>query len=233
MVDAGRQAGLVRSEVDVVAFDVNETLFSLGAVRAAFADHGLPGELVETWFARCLRDGFALTGLGEYASFPEVGACALASVARTAGRPLSSDAVSEILGAMRRLEAHPDVEPGLRLLREAGLRLVTLTNGTAAGTAAMLEHNGLTELVEATLSVDSVLRWKPAPEPYLHAAAVTGVPPQRVALVAVHAWDCHGARRAGLRTGWVSRLEHERAPYFAAADLEAPTLVDWARALLR
>lgn len=224
--------GLSRDDVDVVAFDVNETLFSLGAVRAAMERHGLPGELVETWFARCLRDGFALTALGEYASFPEVGAAALASVARTAGHPLSSDAVSEVMGAMRQLDAHPDVAPAMRTLREAGLRLVTVTNGTAAGTAALLERNGLADLVEATLSVDDVLRWKPAPEPYLHAAAHAGVAPQRVVLVAVHAWDCHGARRAGLRTGWVSRLEQERAPYFEPADLEAPTLDAWARALV-
>jgi 2-haloacid dehalogenase len=224
--------GLTRDDVDVVAFDVNETLFSLGAVRRAMEGHGLPGHLVETWFARSLRDGFALTALGEYASFPEIGASALAPVARRAGHPLSSDAVSEIVGAMRELDAHPDVEPAMRLLREAGLRLVTLTNGTAAGTAALLERNGLADLVEATLSVDDVLRWKPAPEPYLHAAARAGVPPQRVVLVAVHAWDCHGARRAGLRTGWVSRLEQERAPYYEAADLEAPTLDAWAAALV-
>ncbi|HEU4676615.1 MAG TPA: haloacid dehalogenase type II [Motilibacteraceae bacterium] len=224
--------GLTRDDVDVVVFDVNETLFSLGAVRSAMEGHGLPGHLVETWFARSLRDGFALTALGEYASFPEIGANALASVARTAGQPLSSDAVSEVMAAMRELDAHPDVEPAMRMLREGGLRLVTLTNGTSSGTAALLERNGLSDLVEATLSVDDVLRWKPAPEPYLHAAARAGVPPQRVVLVAVHAWDCHGARRAGLRTGWVSRLEGERAPYFDPADLEAPTLDAWAAALV-
>src|SRR5438552_11048148 len=33
---------------------------------------------------------------------------------------------------------------------------------------------------------------------YLHAAKECGVEPSRVALVAAHAWDTHGAKRAGL-----------------------------------
>jgi 2-haloacid dehalogenase len=218
-----------RADIDVVAFDVNETLFSLDAIRRACEEHALPPGLVDLWFSRTLRDGFALTALGEYAPFPVVGAAALRAVAP---RPLDEAEVSAIMGAMRALDAHPDVEPCLRLLRGSGLRLVTLTNGTAANTAHLLERNGLSGYVEQALSVDSVRRWKPAAEPYLHAARATGTAPERVALVAVHGWDTHGARRAGLRSGWVSRLEHERAPYYAAADLEAPTLDAWAARLL-
>jgi HAD superfamily hydrolase (TIGR01493 family) len=39
--------------------------------------------------------------------------------------------------------------------------------------------------------------WKPAPEPYRHAAKLCGVPPRRMALVAARGWDIHGARHAG------------------------------------
>jgi hypothetical protein len=70
--------------------------------------------------------------------------------------------------------------------------------------------------VEQVLSVDTVGRWKPVAAPYLHAADATGTDPSRVALIAAHAFDVHGA-----------------PPYFAAADLSAPTLDAWAEALLR
>jgi 2-haloacid dehalogenase len=228
---AGQASGdLRRSDVDVIAFDVNETLFSLDAIRDACAEHDLPRDLVEHWFARTLRDGFALTTLGEHAPFPEIGAAALHAVAP---RRLGDGEVAEIVGAMRLLDAQPDAQPCMAMLHDAGLRIVTLTNGTAVNTTHLLERNGLTGYVEQVLSVDTVGRWKPAAAPYLHAAESTGTAPERVALVAAHAWDVHGARRAGLRTGWVSRLEGTRAPYFAAADLSAVTLDEWARALLR
>jgi 2-haloacid dehalogenase len=56
-----------------------------------------------------------------------------------------------------------------------------------------------------------VHHWKPAREPYLYAAAELGVEPQRLALVAVHPWDCAGAAAAGLRSAWVQR-SHRRWP---------------------
>ena len=38
-------------------------------------------------------------------------------------------------------------------------------------------------------------------------AALCAVVPASMAQVAVHRWDVHGARAAGLVTGWASRLE--------------------------
>jgi 2-haloacid dehalogenase len=50
--------------------------------------------------------------------------------------------------------------------------------------------------------------------------------------VAVHAWDCHGAHRAGLTTGWASRLEQHLAGVFVPADAVGTDLVEVARALV-
>ena len=44
----------------VVAFDVIETLFSLEPLRARFEQAQLPPDALELWFAKTLRDGFAL-----------------------------------------------------------------------------------------------------------------------------------------------------------------------------
>ncbi len=37
--------------------------------------------------------------------------------------------------------------------------------------------------------MEAVRRWKPAPEPYRHAAAACDVPRERMALVAAYGWD--------------------------------------------
>lgn len=214
---------------DVVAFDVNETLFDLDGLRPRFAEVELPEDAVPLWFARVLRDGFALTVLGEYRPFAEIGADTL----RGLSPGLTDDETSQVLAGFAQLDPHPDVEPALRLLREAGVRAVTLTNGNADNTARLLDRAGLSSYVEATLSVDAVRRWKPAPEPYRYAAQTCGVDPSRVALVAGHGWDVHGARRAGLRTGYVRRNEPRFPEVFSPADVSGPTVDDVIQQLLR
>jgi 2-haloacid dehalogenase len=82
------------------------------------------------------------------------------------------------------------------------------------------------------ISIDEVQAWKPAPAPYLHAAEVLGVEPPRLALVAVHSWDIHGAHRAGLVTGWASRREGVFPATFDPPDVTGADLVEVADRLL-
>jgi 2-haloacid dehalogenase len=188
--------------VDAVAFDVNETMFSLDGLGPAFAEAGLDAGQVPLWFARLLRDGFALTAMDDYRPFAELAADSLRGLAP--GRVGDAE-VGRVLAAFRELAPHPDVEPALRRLRDAGVPAVTLTNGGAQLVEELLDRAGLADLVRRCLSVDEVRRWKPAAEPYRWAAAEIGVAPDRLGLVAAHPWDCAGARRAGLVAGWVNR----------------------------
>ena len=67
---------------------------------------------------------------------------------------------------MLTLPAHPDVRDGLQTIRDAGLRLVTLTNSAPAALEQQLSSAGLTAFFEHSLSVDAVHRFKPAAEVY-------------------------------------------------------------------
>jgi 2-haloacid dehalogenase len=51
-------------------------------------------------------------------------------------------------------------------------------------------------------------------------------------MVAVHASDTHGARRAGLTTGWASRREGARSPVFDPPDVVGRDLVEVVEGLL-
>lgn len=215
--------------VDAVAFDVNETLFSLARLRPAFDAVGLDPDLVPLWFARLLRDGFALTALGGYRPFADLAGDALRGLAPDR---IGEAQVANVLGAFRELDPHPDVEPALRLLRDAGIPAVTLTNGSADLVAGLLRRAGLDGYLRANLSVDAVRRWKPAPAPYRYAAGQLGVDPSRLALVAAHAWDCAGAGRAGLRTGWLPRTEPRWPDAFPPPDVTADDLPSLVGALL-
>jgi 2-haloacid dehalogenase len=214
----------------VVVFDVNETLFDLAGLDPRFADVGLDPALRALWFARTLRDGFALAAAGDYRPFREVATATMRGL--PGADSLGEDAVGAVLDGFAELEPHPDVEPALRALRAAGVRVVTLSVGSAELNRRQLDRAGLGDLVERTLSADGVRRWKPAPEPYRYAAAECGVPVDRMALVAVHSWDTHGATRAGLRAAWVSRLEGRRPESFGTPAVCADDLEDAVAQLL-
>ncbi len=211
-----------------MAVDVVETLVSLDAVAVALEDHGLGPGAGERLFTRLLRDGFALAASGAYRPFREVADGALAGVAPS----LTMSQREPVLAAFSRLNPHPDARPALERLRRAGVPVVALTNGAAATTAALLARAGLDALVPRVISVDEVRAWKPAPAPYLHAADVLGVEPRRLALVAVHGWDVHGAHRAGLVTGWSSRREGVFPAAFDLPDVTGADLVEVAGGLL-
>jgi len=219
---------------EVVVFDVNETLSDMEPMRERFVAIGAPPDLLDTWFAATLRDGFALTAAESTASFPDIAADVLRTLlhGRSGLTTDVDDAISQVLGGMSQLAVHPDVPEGMRILHDAGVRLVTLTNGSTAIAARLFDKVGVAELVERRLSVDEVGRWKPAPESYRYAAEQCGVAIERTAMVAVHPWDLDGAKRAGMATGFVNRLGRPYPSVFRAPDVTGADLPEVARGLL-
>ncbi|MGH3907063.1 MAG: haloacid dehalogenase type II [Pseudonocardiaceae bacterium] len=211
-----------------VAFDVVETLMSLDPLATRFEHVGLPAHAVHAWFPRVLLYGVGLSAAGDYVPFPDAAAEALRAVS---GYQLHDKAVEHVLAGFGELPAHPDVEPAMRELAEGGVRMICLTNGAADTTQAFLTRTGLDAYIEQVVATAAVSSWKPPAHVYHHALDVLGLPAGQVALVAVHAWDCHGAKRAGLTTGWASRLEGGYGRLFAPADVTGADLIDVARGL--
>src|SRR5680860_70161 len=218
----------------VVAFDVNETLSDLEPLRARFIDIGAPEHLLEPWFAATLRDGIALAAAGAFADFSDVAADTLRTALSSVDDLPSGleDAVAFVLAGFPELDVHTDVPEGIRRLHQAGVRLVTLTNGSVAMSEAMLDRAGVLDHFERRMSVGEVRRWKPAAEPYLYAAAQCGVSVEQMALIAVHPWDTDGAKRAGLVTGWVNRKGQPYPQCFREPDVTGSDLPAVADALL-
>jgi 2-haloacid dehalogenase len=214
---------------EAVAFDVVETLMSLEPLRERMVEIGLAPHALETWFAHTLRDGIALAATGDYAPFDQVAAAALRAVS---GHRIGDGAVRHVLAGFAELPAHPDVVPAMRRLAAAGIPLACLTNGGAQITTGFVERCGLLPFIQRVITVEEVRRWKPPATIYNHAATTLGVPPGRLTLVAAHAWDCHGAKRAGLTTAWISRLEGRYPPIFTAPDVRGADLVEVADRLL-
>ncbi|MDP9889540.1 haloacid dehalogenase type II [Pseudarthrobacter enclensis] len=197
----------------VIVFDVNETLSDMSPMGERFREVGAPTEMAKLWFATLLRDGFALATSGDNGSFAAIGAGVLRGLLSGVelDRPLDA-AVDHVMGGMKDLGVHPDVPEGIRALRTAGFRLVTLSNGSAQIAGKLFSDAGIRDEFESLLSVEVAPAWKPARGSYEYAAASTGTDPGSMLLVAVHPWDIHGAARAGLRTAWLNRTAGSYPP---------------------
>jgi 2-haloacid dehalogenase len=132
------------------------------------------------------------------------------------------------MAAFATMNVHPDVADGIHALKRLGLRLITLSNGSASIARTLLAREELDGQFEAMLSVDDAPAWKPARSAYDYAANFCGVPPADMLLVAVHPWDIHGAAQAGLRTGWLNRDDAVYPDYFEAPRHTFRTLSDLA-----
>ena len=213
----------------VVAFDVIETLMSLEPLRERLAGIGQPPHLLEAWYTRTLRDGIALSATGDFVPFTDVAEAALRGLT---GFTVSDEQVAQVMAGFNELPAFPDAMPAMTTLTEAGVRVACLTNGSAQVTSSFLNRTGLGSLVDRVVTVGEVYRWKPSPMVYLYAAEVLDVPPQWLALVAAHDWDCHGAKRAGLITGFVTRKSGGFGTPFARPDVVGEDRTEVAAKLL-
>jgi 2-haloacid dehalogenase len=217
----------------LLVFDVNETLSDLAPLADRFAEIGAPPQLAGTWFAGLLRDGFALTVTGANPAFADVGAGVLRQL--LSGLALDRDldaAVAHVMSAFGELGVHPDVVPGVRALRRGGFRLATLTNGATAVPEGLLTRAGLRPEFERLLSVTDAGAWKPAARAYEYAASQCGVALSDALLVAVHPWDVHGARAAGMRAAWITRDAGPYPDHLTAPDLTASGVDDLADQLV-
>lgn len=178
--------------------DVNETTLDLAPVREV-VDGSLGEGGSGTWFARMLHLSTVNAMVGPHRPFGELGRAAFLALG-------GDEAVwPDVVAAFGRLPAYPDVRPGLERFRAAGWEVFALTNSSPATVEAGFGGADVADLFDRRFSVDSVGRFKPAPEPYLHALDETGVDVGSAWMVACHDWDLAGAADVGMPTAYITR----------------------------
>ncbi|MDX1416458.1 MAG: haloacid dehalogenase type II [Candidatus Promineifilaceae bacterium] len=212
--------------LELILFDVNETLLDLRALRPLFAQHFGSPDITGQWFAQLLRSAMVATITSRYHDFGTLGRDALNMTAARLDRELSDAAQDEILGAMRQLPPYPDVANSLARLQENGLRLAALTNSPPWVARDQLDHARLSPFFEQILTVHEVELFKPAREVYQYAAGQLGLASGQICMVAAHDWDVAGAQAAGMQTAFVSRPgmvmgSLQQKPEFLGPDLNA------------
>jgi 2-haloacid dehalogenase len=223
-----RESGAIHT----IVFDLNETLLDMSALDPLFADAFGDKGMRRVWFAQTLLNAMSATILGSYVDFADLAKAALEMTARKRGVTIDDERTRRILRGMAALPAHGDVISGLTRLRDAGLRLVVLANGSEAMAGAQLDHAKLRGFFDSVLSTDAVRRFKPAPEAYAMAAERLETAPNELLLVAAHEWDVAGAMHAGLDAAFVSRHGTALNPLEPRPSIVAPDIRAIANAIV-
>ncbi|MYQ61030.1 haloacid dehalogenase type II [Streptomyces sp. SID4926] len=127
-------------------------------------------------------------------------------VAAAAGLDDDVAAVAALARTAHALAPFPDSVAGLdRLARR--FPLIALSNASRAELLGITVRAGLRW--HLALSTEEARTFKPDPPAYELALAAAGRPPERVLMVAAHAWDLRGAQSLGMRTAYVHRDERE------------------------
>jgi 2-haloacid dehalogenase len=219
------ESGLLMKRPKMLFFDVNETLLDLNAMKASVAAAlGGREDLLQLWFTTMLQYSLVATVGDHYEEFGAIGAAAMVMVARNNQITLSLEAARTAVLPMRSLPPHREVPSALGNLKEAGFRMVTLTNSSQAAVDAQIENAGLSQMFEAKLSVESVRFFKPHRQVYNWAATRMGLMPAECMLIAAHGWDVAGALWAGWRATFLSRPGAQQYPLAPQPEIAEPDL---------
>jgi 2-haloacid dehalogenase len=135
---------------------------------------------------------------------------------------LGEDDKRELNLAWHRLDAWPDVPPGLARLKRNYL-LAPVSNGNVSLMVDLARRNNLPW--DAILGAEIAGDYKPKPRVYLASAEAFSLPPEACMMVAAHSGDLAAAAKTGLRTAHIARPNEKGQGHGEAA----PTVpVDYA-----
>ncbi|HEU4622231.1 MAG TPA: haloacid dehalogenase type II [Burkholderiaceae bacterium] len=199
----------IYAPLTAVVFDAYGTLFDVHSVIVAleklFPGHG--SAISHTWRSKQVEYTQLRTLSDRYAPFSIVTRDALRYACAAHGMVLDPSAEDALMCEYERLDAYPEVHRAIERLRGLGLSTAILSNGDPAMLGPAVAHADLAPLLDAVLSVDTVGKYKTAPEAYSLATDRFGCVSERILFVSSNGWDVAGAAWCGFRTCWINRTE--------------------------
>jgi 2-haloacid dehalogenase len=164
---------------------------------------GDPNSFV-TWWRRTHFENSMIDALlhKEHTPYREIGHRSLAFVLDRAGIEYTMEEVQHLVAQIEKLRPFPEVPAALDRLR-VRYRLVVLSNGDPDMLEVAQLHHRLP--FDRVISVAEAKSFKPHVATYTKAAQLLDMRLDQVLFVANHAFDCIGAKSAGMHTAFIDR----------------------------
>jgi len=205
------KAEVLRTQVKVVMFDQYGTVVDMQKGLTEFAAPylknkgwtGSPGSFV-TWWRRTHFENSMIDALlhKEHTPYREIGFRAVCYTLDRAGITYTEDEVRYLVGCIERLKPFPDVPAALAKL-QTKFKIVVLSNGDRDMLETARQYHGIP--FDKVISVAEAGSFKPHVATYTKAAQIMGVRMEEVLFVANHAFDCVGAKAAGMYSAFIDR----------------------------
>ena len=195
------------SNIKLVIFDVNETMFSLQTISEKFEILGLPKLALNIWFSNILKEGFSSSSIGHFHSFKKIAENELIRLFLSFKVEYKKKFYSLIMKEFSKLQIHDDVLKAIKVLHKNKIKIVLLTNGSKENTQNLLKKNNIQNYINRCFSIDEIKVWKPHKKVYQHVCKTMKISCENSLMIAAHAWDINGAKNAGLITGYITRYE--------------------------
>ena len=227
----------IRNTVKVCMFDQYGTVVDmqggLVAIAAPFLKaKGWSGDAnaFVTWWRRTHFENSMIDALlhREHTPYREIGHRAVAHVMDRAGIKYSRDEVKYLVGEIEKLKPFPEVPAALERLHRR-YKLVVLSNGDPDMLETAKRYHRIP--FDRVISVAEAGSFKPHVATYAKAAELLGLKMDQVLFVANHAFDCIGAKSAGMRTAFIDRRSRPFGETPHQPDILVPTMTALADAI--
>ena len=200
------------TKLRAVLFDAYGTLFDVYSV-GLLAEQLFPGKgdaLGVLWRDKQIEYTRLVTisnGGAHYRPFWDLTRAGLRYACKRLGLALGAAQEEQLMNQYRHLSAFPENREVLQALKARGIVTGILSNGDPSMLEVAVKSAGLDGVLDHVISVDSIRKYKTAPEAYALGPKATGFEAKQIAFVSCNSWDALAATWYGYQTLWVNRYQ--------------------------
>ena len=227
----------IKNEVKVCMFDQYGTVVDMQGgltqiVTPFLTKKGWNGDphAFVTWWRRTHFENSMIDALlhKDHTPYREIAHRAVAQVMDRAKIKYTMDEIRYLVGEIEKLKPFPEVPEALDRLRSK-YKLVVLSNGDPDMLETAKKYHKIP--FDRVISVAEANSFKPHVATYTTAAELVGLKLDQILFVANHAFDCIGAKSAGMRTAFIDRRSRPFGITPYQPDILVPTMKDLADAI--
>jgi 2-haloacid dehalogenase len=190
---------------------------------------GRPDAFV-TWWRRTHFENSMIDALlhREHIPYRRIGEISVDYTLERAGIPHTDAEVRALVAEIEKLKPFPEVPAAMDRLRKR-FKLAILSNGDPDMLEAARAHHRIA--FDHIISVAEAGSFKPHVATYRKAAEIVGLAMEEILFVANHAFDCVGAKAAGMRAAFIDRRKRPFGKWPYQPDLVVADFNELAAAL--
>jgi 2-haloacid dehalogenase len=190
-----------------IVFDLYGTLYDVHSVARA-CEEAFPGKgaaISQLWRQKQLEYTWLRSLMERYVNFETVTDDALGFTCAALGLPLDEETAFALSDQYLRLEPHPETSEALHRLKDAGIPLAIISNGSHKSIAQVVNNSSMGWAFDELISVEDVQVFKPHPKVYELAERRMGHSREHILFVSANGWDASAASLFGFPVCWVNR----------------------------